>query len=276
MLRKTAIVTAFIMTAGLSGCVFDSRSEAQAMSSSTYDVSTSDTAFVFGGEVASVSLSPSSDGQFHAQVTYKVRGWQESVLQEILDEAEISTESRDGDFRVSFVKKGTDTPIWKAVDEEHPNCSLSVEAELFVPESFTQFSLSSDVGNINVTDIAGTFDLEADVGNVAAESTVLTGDCRFVTNVGNVRVGLSEPIADGSSLEASSDTGNVLLTLSGQEEKNASVSLKTNVGNVTLDTSGAKFTDNVERSATGGSGTVALGNGAEAQLSAQVGKINVK
>ncbi|HBB20008.1 MAG TPA: hypothetical protein DCZ62_06175 [Ruminococcus sp.] len=94
--------------------------------------------------------------------------------------------------------------------------------------------------------------------------------------MGNVQLSLAEALPENSQTEFSSDTGSIEVELSGKPEKGSAVSIKTDVGNVTFDTAGGEFTENIEKGTTGGSGSIAFGDGCTAQVSTYTGKINVK
>lgn len=276
MKRISALLTAIAMTAGLTGCFGAQKQVESTADGLLSDFATDDTAFAFEGAVGAVTIKPSTDGQVHTDVSYTARGFSSSVLEEILDETELKTSSDNGVFRLSFVKKGTDTPIWKAVEDEHRNYTIDVKAEISVPETMTGFSIRTNVGSVTVEDISGTMDITSDVGNIMVNGAALQGDSKFITNVGNVNLSLTEALPENSQTEFSSDTGNIEVQLSGKPEKDSAVSMKTNVGNITFGTAGTAFTKNIEKGTTGGSGTVSFGDGCTADVSADVGKINVK
>ena len=276
MKRISALLASFAIIAGLTGCFSAQKQIEQTADGLLSDFTTDDTAFAFEGEVGAVTIKPSTDGKVHTDVSYTARGFSSSVLEEILNETELKSSSDNGVFRLSFVKKGTDTSIWKAVKDEHANYNIDVKAEIAVPETMTGFTISTNVGSVTVEDISGTMDLTSNVGNIMVSGAALQGDSKFITNVGNVQLSLVEALPENSQTEFSSDTGSIEVQLSGKPEKGSAVSIKTDVGNVTFDTAGGEFTENIEKGTTGGSGSIAFGDGCTAQVSTYTGKINVK
>ncbi|MBO5164502.1 MAG: DUF4097 family beta strand repeat protein [Ruminococcus sp.] len=91
--------------------------------------------------------------------------------------------------------------------------NLSTDLDITLPKSFADFSVSSDVGDIEIVGLSGGFDISADVGQINCRDISLTGDSKISADVGDIDVTLVETAE--CELEISADVGDIDLDTQG-------------------------------------------------------------
>lgn len=91
--------------------------------------------------------------------------------------------------------------------------NYTTDLEILLPTSFSDFTISSDVGKIELDGLSGSFDISADVGDIDADNITLTGDSKIDADVGNIDVSLADVAK--CELEIIADVGNIDLDTNG-------------------------------------------------------------
>ncbi len=139
-----------------------------------------------------------------------------------------------------------------SADSNENNINTDADIKLLIPESFSEFNLSSSVGNINLNELKGSFDLTESVGNINLNDIVITGDTSIMADVGDVN-----------------------MTLKGVEKTNADISV--NVGNVHIKNNNTEFEVQSEQKETTGEKKHFVVDGkCEFDVSVSVGKISLE
>lgn len=173
---------------------------------------------------------------------YRCGGYHDKdKISKILDNIKIKYEIKNDTLYVSFdeIKKAS-------------LISCTTDLEITLPKSFSDFDISTDVGDIMLNGLCGKFDVSADVGTVTAENTALNDDSKFKADVGDVNVSLAN-VAE-CELEISVD-----------------------VGDIKLDTQGIGYTEkDVSKDYVSKQYELLIDEKCRAELSADVGDINIR
>ena len=172
---------------------------------------------------------------------YECRGLNKDKVSEVFDNIKLKHEVRNNTLYLSFDELKNTSFI-----------SRTTDLEITLPKSFCDFDISTDVGDIMLNELCGSFELYADVGNITAENITLNGDSKLEADVGDVDVSLAD-IAE-CEFEISSD-----------------------VGNIDLDTQGIDYTEkDVSKDTVSEKYELVIGKKCQAELSADVGDITIR
>lgn len=173
--------------------------------------------------------------------TYKCSGVDKNKVSDILKDIKLKYEIKNDTLYVSFDKIKKVSLI---------DCTTDLEITL--PKSFSDFDISTDVGDITLNELCGKFDVSADVGTVTAENITLNGDSKIKADVGDVNISLAD-VAE-CEFEISAD-----------------------VGNVDLDTQGIDYTEkDISKDYVSKQYELLIGEKCRAELSADVGDITTR
>lgn len=130
--------------------------------------------------------------------------------------------------------------------------NYTTDLEILLPTSFSDFTISSDVGNIELDGLSGSFDISADVGDIDADNITLTGDSKIEADVGSIDVSL----ADVAKCE---------------------LKVMADVGDIDLDTNGLDYTEtDKSKDYIGKEVEAVINDKCSAKLKADVGNVKIK
>ncbi len=113
-------------------------------------------------------------------------------------------------------------------DRSSDGYNISTELSITVPENITNIIVSLSVGNINIKNIDGKFEIDNNVGNITVENS--QGSYRLKTNVG--KIDLYESLADKSS-EFLTNTGDIKLSFTDISDAD-NIKAVTDVGDIDI------------------------------------------
>lgn len=173
--------------------------------------------------------------------TYKCSGVDKNKVSEALKDIKLKYEIRNDTLYISF--------------NDYKNFALIsriTDLEITLPKSFCDFDISTDVGDIKLNELSGSFDIYADVGTVTAKNIALNGDSRIKSDVGDIDVSIAD--AAECKFEISAD-----------------------VGDVDFDTQGIDYTEkDVSKDTVSEKYELIIGQKCQAELSADVGDITIR
>lgn len=130
--------------------------------------------------------------------------------------------------------------------------NYTTDLEILLPTSFSDFTVSSDVGNIELDGLSGCFDISADVGDIDADNITLTGDSKIDADVGNIDVSLVEVAK-------------------------CELKIAADVGDIDLDTNGLDYTEtDSSKDYVGKEVEAVINDKCSAELKADVGNVKIK
>lgn len=159
----------------------------------------------------------------------------EKKAQKALENTELRCEIKGDALHIDFINSETGKKLGNIRNNNLVNIITDIEVTL--PDNFELFDISTDVGEIEISDFSGAFDISSDVGNVTAKNLTITGESNFDSDVGDIEC-IFENVA-GTELEIKTDVGDIDLSLGGIEK--SEIDMESNVGDISLDTQGKSY-----------------------------------
>ena len=177
-------------------------------------------------EVGKIEIVYGDTKNVDIEIKYTGNGISEEKVSAALENAEITAKVKDKTVYIKSSEKDFDNRF----------VSLTTDLEITLPSEFSDFVIESDVGDIRLDKLKGSFDITADVGNIQLDS--LVGEFKIVAGVGNIDCDYLTVKKD-SDIKA--NVGNIDVSLEGVSE--CEVNISADVGDVDLDTQGLVFTE---------------------------------
>lgn len=148
--------------------------------------------------------------------------------------------------------------------------NYTTDLEIILPTNFSDFKISSDVGDIELDGLSGNFDISADVGEIDLDS--LSGNFDITADVGDIDAD-NITLTGDSKIEA--DVGNIDVSLT--ETAECELEIIADVGDIDVDTNGLDYTE-IDKSEdyTGEKVKLVINDKCSAELKADVGNIKIK
>ncbi|WP_055109185.1 DUF4097 family beta strand repeat-containing protein [Paenibacillus ihumii] len=133
--------------------------------------------------------------------------------QQILDQAEVSVIEKDGQLRVvAHPKDDQNTSLWKWAHKKYGISDFMIDYAIEVPASLDNYDISNDVGIVELHDLAGSFDIQSDVGQIRLDNARIAGESSIRTSTGSVEIHILE-MNEQSRLNAKTEVGNIEFNL---------------------------------------------------------------
>ena len=141
-------------------------------------------------DIGDIKVSYGDIEKVQAVITYKLSALKTSDEEEDdpFDHIECKAEVDEDTLSISFIDPTTGKAFSEWRNTNHSIVDFATDLDIVLPETFTDFKLSTDVGEIKTDSLSGTFDITADVGNIDMKETSVYGDSKFTSDVGNVKV----------------------------------------------------------------------------------------
>ncbi|MDE5764237.1 MAG: DUF4097 domain-containing protein [Ruminococcus sp.] len=180
-----------------------------------------------------VTVSDSDKAVISANCEYRAIG--EEKARKAMDNTELHCEIKDHTLYVDFIDSETHEKI---ADTKNSNfVNIITDVEISLPDSLNCFDVSTDVGDIDLSGLSGSFCVSNNVGDITAENLTITGKSDFSADVGDVRCEIPELSA--TELEFNNNVGDVDLSLGTVGE--SKINIKAGVGDIKLDTNGKSY-----------------------------------
>lgn len=163
--------------------------------------------------VGKCTISYGDTDQVIMNTNCRFSGIRSNKVNEAYENTALSYEIRDDELYVCFIDSSTGKEIGSQETSFTKIVNVNTDIEIILPESFSDFKIACDVGDVEMSGISGKFDISADVGDIDLMDISLTGDSVIRTDVGNIEVSLSA--VEKSALEISTDVGNIELDTQG-------------------------------------------------------------
>lgn len=180
-----------------------------------------------------IIVGDSSEAVINASCEYKAIS--EEKAQKAMDNTKLRCETQGDTLHIDFIDSETGKKIGDTKNSNLVN--IITDIEVVLPDNLKSFDISTNVGDIEISDFSGSFDISSDVGNVTAKNLIITGKSDFNADVGNIDCEISE--LSVTELEFKASVGDVDLSL-GKTEKSA-INIASNVGDIKLDIQGKSY-----------------------------------
>ncbi|MGA2916844.1 MAG: DUF4097 family beta strand repeat-containing protein [Sedimentisphaerales bacterium] len=208
-------------------------------------------------EVGSIKVSDCNAGQ-GSSIKAKITGRADTIekAKMVAEAAKINVEYKNNDVVIKINKPEAINKSW-----------LSVDYTIEVPQE-TSLDCRTDVGNANISNIAGDIAVSCDVGSITCENA--RAKTNLKGNVGNIRLVYAEDANIAVNANLSTDVGNI--HFKGPKNMSAKFDAKTEVGSISSSLPLTVQEDFCKKSL---SGTVGQGQG-NVQIQTDVGSIHIE
>lgn len=177
-------------------------------------------------DVGKISIEYGDTKNVDVDVKFTSKGVNEDKVSAAIENAKIITEVKNKTVYIKSVEKDFDTRF----------VNLTTDLNITLPSEFSDFTIDSDVGDINLDKLKGSFDITADVGDINLES--LVGSFSIIADVGDIECD-DLSITDDSSIKA--NVGDIDISLESVSE--CEFEITADVGDIDIDTQGLDFTE---------------------------------
>lgn len=210
-------------------------------------------------EVGKIEIVYGDTKNVDIEIKYTGNGISEEKVSAALENAEITAKVKDKTVYIKSSEKDFDNRF----------VNLTADLNITLPSEFSDFVIESDVGDVRLDKLKGSFDISADVGNVKLDS--LVGAFKINADVGNIDCD-NLTIKDDS--EITTNVGNIDVSVESVSECNVEISA--NVGDADVDTQGLTFTEKAQsKDYVGKKKEVLIDDKCTVTLKADVGTVKV-
>ena len=218
--------------------------------------------------VGNITLTRAEGKTAEISYKYEIKASSKELIDELYDHISADTEVSGNLLTVSYIDKVSGADIWEWIEKNHKgDLNLSVYTDIALPDSFTDFTATTDVGNVKADSLSGKFMLTSNVGSISVNSVNICDGSVLVTDVGKIE---AAPNTSQGIIALKTDVGGIKLTLDSVSENECSYSAETNTGSVVLKTSG-EVTE--ESGSNDKIKTVKIGDKCSVYMKTDVGKI---
>lgn len=151
--------------------------------------------------------------------------------QEIMDHAEIAVIVDGDQLEVVTHPKGNEKiTMWKWAKKEYGFSNFSIDYVVEIPDTMSGYDISSGVGEINLSNLKGIYNVHNNVGSISIEGAHIEGKSSVASETGSLQLGIDQMESE-SSLRAKTEVGTIGATLA--ESLQCSLETKTEVGSIT-------------------------------------------
>lgn len=211
-------------------------------------------------EVGKIEIEYGDTKNVDIDIKYTSNGISEEKVSAALESAKITAEVKDKTVYIKSSEKDFDTRF----------VNVTADLDITLPSEFSDFTIVSNVGDIDLDKLNGSFDITANVGNIELDS--LVGDFKVKADVGNIDCD-NLTIKDDSEIEA--NVGNIDVSVESVSE--CKVDISANVGDADIDTQGLNFTEKEQsKDLVGKRKEIVIDDKCTVTLSADVGNVKAE
>jgi hypothetical protein len=212
-------------------------------------------------EVGNIGVTSNSTNEIsvNATISFPDKPSREAKYLEILNNAEVSFVAQGDELEIITHPKGNDKlSMWKWAEDEYGFSDFSIDYAVELPDSINQYEIVSNVGEIKLVNLKGSYDVKSDVGTITIEGAQIQGKSTIRSEVGSIELGMDQMESDSNlnvetevgsirvildetvqcSLKVNSDLGRVVGAPKGKSELNGGgsiLSLTSAVGSITVE-----------------------------------------
>lgn len=185
--------------------------------------------------VGNISITHAEGKTAEISYKYEIKASSQELIDELREHISAEAEVSGKIMTLSYTDKVSGADIWEWIENNHKNeINLSVDTDIAVPDSFTAFTATTDVGDVNADSLSGKFMLTSDVGSVRVKSVNICDGSVLVTDVGSIEI---SPNTSQGTIALQTNVGGIKLLLDSVSENECSYSAETHTGRVMLKTS---------------------------------------
>lgn len=184
-------------------------------------------------KVGNIEMKAASGDQINVNATIWSQNdsSRKAEYEEIMDNAEISIIKNGEQLDVVTHPKGDEKhDLWEWAKDKYGKSNFSIEYVVEIPASMNSFEIISDVGEIHLSDLKGTYHISNHVGRIHIERAHITGKSSVESEAGSLRLSINE-MDSKSSLKAVTKVGSINAALADSLE--CSLQIDSEVGRIT-------------------------------------------
>ena len=178
-----------------------------------------------------IVIEHSGDNKSGYSIRYDIYGDTQEILDEINPHIDVKSEINGNEQIMKLVEadSGEDIDTW--FTKTYPDCRIVYDAYVTVPTYVTDYKAVCGVGDVDFTNMSGSFTADVGVGNIKFSDSEITGPSVIKCDTGNITM---NNITYKDKTDISADTGNITFCLPLNGSDGADISVKADTGNIEI------------------------------------------
>ena len=178
-----------------------------------------------------IVIEHSGDNRSGYSVEYEIYGDTQEILDEINTHIHIKSEIKDSEQIMRLVEADTGEDIDTWFSKNYPDCRIVYDAYVTVPAYVTDYKAICGTGDVDFSNLSGSFTADVGVGNITFTDNEITGPSVIKCDMGNIT--MNGNTYKGNT-DISADTGNIVFCLPLNGSGGADISVKADTGNIEM------------------------------------------
>lgn len=207
-------------------------------------------------------------GKAVINISYECRAKSQEKADSGIENIDINWTTEGSTLNIEFIDKTTGKEI-----SNSDSVNFTTNLEIYVPEDFSTFDISTEIGDIDITDtFSGSFILESDIGNINAHNINVSGKSSLTSDVGDITADILEINSD---MQIIADVGNAEISV--ETPQKSSISVSADVGDIVFKTNGQKYEEiSSSDDFSGEKMNILIAGSCNVKMTSEVGEIKIK
>ncbi|RCX19755.1 hypothetical protein DFP94_104209 [Fontibacillus phaseoli] len=170
------------------------------------------------------------------EITVEVKIWtqkrtsRENDLKSVFEQATVSIKPDGNKVEIyTHAKDDPDKNLWEWGRKNLNYSEFSIDYVIGLPEGISTFDIDSNVGDVSLTGLKGSYQVKNDVGSIEVKDAGITGESKISTATGSIDLGVSL-MESGGNLSVKADIGSIDVNLA--DSLNLDMETKADVGDI--------------------------------------------
>jgi len=190
------------------------------------------TAIRLENEVGNIAIRAAEGGdlEIQAEIWSANKSADRDVLTEVFDQAEISVTTEGNEMYIAVhPKEDPDMNLWKWAQKKYRFSDFSIDYTLGLPESIVSYDVASQVGDVVMTGLQGSYRVRSEVGSVQLTEAGITGASSISASTGSIELGIAR-MEETADLQVEAEIGSIEAKLA--DSLNCEVEAKAELGEI--------------------------------------------
>ncbi|WP_334075780.1 DUF4097 family beta strand repeat-containing protein [Paenibacillus sp. A14] len=181
------------------------------------------------GDIA-IRAAEGSDLKIEAQIWSANKPANQDVLTKVFDQAEITVTSEGQDLYIAVqAKEDPGMNLWKWAEKKYGFSDFSIDYTLELPENIVSYDITSQVGDVTMTGLEGSYRIKSEVGSVQLAEAGITGASAINASTGSIELGIAR-MDKTADLQVEAEIGSIEAKLA--DSLNCEVEAKAELGGI--------------------------------------------
>ncbi|MCA1296050.1 hypothetical protein LBW89_23875 [Paenibacillus sp. alder61] len=183
-------------------------------------------------EVGNIAIraAEGSDLEIEAEIWSANKLANRDVLTEVFDQAEISVTTEGNEMYIAVhAKDDPDMNLWKWAQKKYRFSDFSIDYTLGLPESIVSYDVTSQVGDVAMTGLQGSYRVRSEVGSVQLSDAGIAGASSISASTGSIELGIAR-MEEAADLQVEAEIGSIEAKLA--DSLNCEVEAKAELGEI--------------------------------------------